>query len=342
LVRIVRQILPCRIDPKFKYADKVSARLNALDGYHEFVVNVQDVEVFRPFPSTVTEPIFETLAIDGEECAFVWYCSSPNVRSVKPNDQNNFRIRVRNIGVGGPGLYSQESGLHWGIREDLSSPELLDWYIGEIHIVHSDVRPNTPRSELELDANARKCIARIRQFYEERITYRRAYSEVNSHVTAVSDNIKRIRENQAPETEAGRLLKAIAKYEALSKPQGKKKLEGIEAQKRKILKYREAEEPNIAKDRRELIEFLETVQASAATKRGKKQSAKSTKNTQASRSATTTAASASSAASTDYERLLSEILIAIEKNLLGQDELAAKVSEAVEEIFQRQGLLVAV
>jgi hypothetical protein len=317
--------------------------LNALDSYHEFVVNVQDVEVFRPFPSTVTEPVFETLVVDGEERAFVWYCASQNVRSIKPNDQSKFRIRVRNIGVGGPGLYSQESGLHWGISEDLSSPELLDWYIGEIHIIDQDVRPNTPRSELELDANARKCIARIRQFYEERITFRRAYSDVNSHVTAVAENIKRVRQNEPPEAEAGRLLKGMAKYEALSKPQGKKKLEGIEAQKRKILKEREAEEPNLAKDRHELIQFLEGLQASRSAKRGKKdRGGKAAKTAEASWSTASATTAPSSIQSADYERLLSEILIAIEKNLRDQDDLAAKLSEAVEDIFKRQGLLVAV
>jgi hypothetical protein len=191
LERIVRQILPCRIDPKFKYAEKVTEQLRSIDGFQEFIINVQDVEVVKRFPINVTEPQFVTLKHDEEEYAFAWYCTSPTVRSFK-SEPSNFRLRVRNIGVGGPGIYSQEDGSHWGVRNLVNSPELLDWYVGEIHIIRTEVRPNTPRSELELDAESRRAITLIRTFYDERIMCRRANSDVNSHLSQVKDALQRI------------------------------------------------------------------------------------------------------------------------------------------------------
>jgi hypothetical protein len=163
-------------------------------------------------------------------------------------------------------------------------------------------------------------------------------------VSAVAENIKRVRQGLQLETEPSRLLKDLLKYEALSKPLGKKKLEGIEAEKRKVLKQREAEDASIVKDRRELIDFLEAAQASAASKRGKKETGKTAKDTKAAKDAqpSTSTDSPTVAEVADYERLLSEILIAIEKHLSDQEELAAKLSESVEDIFKRQGLLVAV
>lgn len=344
LARIVRQILPCRIDTKFKLAPKITDKLKAIDGYQEFPVNVNDVEIFKLFPLNVTEPVFETLSHDGKEYAFVWYCTSPTVRSFKSTEESNFRLRARNIGVGGPGIYSQEDGSHWGVRNTVNSPELLDWYIGEIHILDPDAKPNTPRSELELDADSRRAITLIRAFYEGRITYRRANSDVNSHIVNVTDIAGKISQNEVIETgDASRFLKGFKKYEALSKP-GRAKLEGIDIEKRKILRQREANELTIVKNRREVIEHLEQLVGEPSGRRGKRgKPAKAGKGPAEDAATDSTASAGSSAASlADYEKLLSEILLVIEKHLGDQEELASKLSEAVEGIFKRHGLLVTV
>ncbi|MBZ5631458.1 MAG: ATP-binding protein [Acidobacteriia bacterium] len=341
LERIVRQILPCRIDTNFKYAAKITEQLRTIDGFQEFIINVKDIEVVRRFPTNVTEPVFATLALNDEEYASVWYCTSPTVRSFKANEPSNFRLRVRNIGVGGPGIYSQENGLHWGVRSTVSSPELLDWYVGEIHIVRTDVRPNTPRSELELDSESRRAITLIRDFYEERITHRRANSDVNSHITQVKEAAQDISENKTYEVaDASRLLKHMQKYEALSKPK-KTKLQGIDAEKRRILKQLEAKDLEIAKSRREIIEFLELIVGPASTKAGKKGQSKAGKATNGNgTSASERATTADTVPIADYEKVLSDILLAVERTLGDQDELASKLSEAIEDIFKRHGLLV--
>jgi hypothetical protein len=342
LERIVRQILPCRIDPNFKYAEKVSEHLRSLDGFQEFIINVKDVEVVKRFPTNVTEPLFATLKHDDEEYAFVWYCTSPTVRSFKSTEPSNFRLRVRNIGVGGPGIYSQEDGSHWGVRNPVNSPELLDWYVGEIHIIRPEVRPNTPRSELELDAESRRAITLIRTFYDERITYRRANSDVNSHLSQVKDTAQRISEEKTfGDADANRLLKQMQKYEALSKPK-KAQLVGIEAEKRKILKQMEARDAEIARSRRDVITHLEDLVGTSTKRPGKKAQTKAAKNggTNGTGSCFSGRGSADTVPIVDYEQLLSDILLTIERHLGDQEELAAKVNEAIEDVFKRHGLLV--
>lgn len=341
LERIVSQILPCRIDPSFKHADKITRQLKGIDGYQEFVINVKDVEIFKRFPENATDPVFITLKRDDDELAFVWYCRSQTVRSFSLSEGSNFRLRVRNIGLGGPGIYSQESGSHWGVSNTISSPELLDWYFGEIHILDSNVKPNTPRSELELDANSRRAITRIRDFYEERITFRRANSDVNSHLKQIS-NTKDAISKDTPFTEdaAARLLKDMNKYESLLKPPTPKtKLTDIEAEKRKILKQMEANDPDIAKNRREVIEFLEKVAPSA--QKGKKgKASKSTKETREESAASNGRDASVGDVIVDYEKIFADIVVAIEKHLEGQEDLASKLAEAVEDVFKRYGLLV--
>jgi len=342
LQRIVSQILPCRIDPKFKYSTTINEQLRALDGFQEFIINVMDVEVTKRFPTLTTEPVTKILTLNDQEYAFVWYCTSQTVRSFKATEPSNFRLRVRNIGVGGPGIYSQEDGSQWGTRSKVNSPELLDWYVGEIHILKSDVKPNTPRSELELDADSRRAIDLIREFYDERVIYRRANSDVNSHLSSVTETAKAIEEGKTFDAaEAAPLLKQMEKFESLSRPK-KVALTGIEGERRKILKQREAKDGDIGKHRRDIINHLEQVVGPAKTKRGRKPPAKPTKASSNGNGAGGPARSANheTVPMADYEQLLSDILLTIERELEDQDEVSAKLSEAVEEIFKRHGLLV--
>ena len=335
LERIAHRILPCRIDPAFKYASTITEQLKVLDGYQELAIKIKDVEIFRRFPANATEPIFKPLEHNGNEYAFVWYCASPTVRSFKPPDVSNFRLRVHNIGVGGPGIYSAEDGLQWGVRNPVSSPELLDWYVGEIHVVHADVRPNTPRSELELDADSRRAISAVREFYEERVTYRRAFSDVNSHIAQVQEVTQQIAgARRFEEQEVQRLLKSLKKFDTLAKQ--RKPLQGIDAEKRKVLKQREAKDSEIARNRREAIDFLDKLAAEAAASRGKKGRSK-TKNAPP---PTDPPPATPSGDGVDFEQLLSEVLGVVEKQLSDQDDLAATLNEAIEDVFAKHGLLV--
>lgn len=352
LERIASEILPCRFNPKFKYAEAITKRLSQIDGYQEFAIKVSDTEVFKSHGGNPEEPEFETLKRDDEDYAFVWYCKSPTMRSfsIAPS---NFRLRVKNIAVGGPGMYSTEHGAHWGLTgaaATLASSELLDWYMGEIHVTNPDVKPNTPRSELELDSISRKTIGLIRGFYGERIAFRRANSNVNSHKTQVYDTSQQIDAgaNFQPD-EAARRLKTLKKYEQLSRSrsQSKDPQDKVVKYERQLLKALEAKEPELLNKRRAVIAHLEGIAATAGKNTSKKKPNESGKargdNSSKSKNGTKETSDATGPQPQglpDFEQILAEITQLIEKRLSDQDDLATDLSAAIEEIFKEHGLLV--
>jgi hypothetical protein len=352
LERIASEILPCRFNPKFKYAETISKRLKQIDGYQEFSIKVSDTEVFKAYSGNPDEPEFEILKRDEEEYAFVWYCKSSTMRSFS-GAPSNFRLRVKNIAVGGPGMYSSEHGAHWGLTgtaATLASGELLDWYMGEIHITSQEVKPNTPRSELELDSISRKAIALIRGFYGERIAFRRASSNVNSHKTQVYEISQQIDAGGTFQPEdAARRLKTLKKYEQLSKARSQSKdatpQDKIQKYERRILKALESKETELPNKRRAVITFLEGIASASGNADSKKKTngAGKARNDSASKSknaAQETADATQTSILLDFEQILAEITQVIEKRLKDQDLLATELSEAIEEIFKEHGLLV--
>jgi len=132
------------------------------------------------------------------------------------------------------------------------------------------------------------------------------------------------------------------KYDSLLKPK-KTKLVGIDAEKRKILKQIEADNPSLAKNRRDAIEFLEKVTGSMSGRKGKKgKSQKSAKGDRGEASNSNNGSATTGSGGTplfDYEKLFADIAVVIEKHLDDQEDLATKLTEAVEDIFKRHGLL---
>lgn len=353
LERIASEILPCRFNPKFKHAEAIAKRLKQIDGYQEFSIRVSDTEVFKAYGGNPEEPEFEILKREDEEYAFVWYCKSSTMRSF--SGASNFRLRVKNIAVGGPGMYSTEQGAHWGLSgaaATLASGELLDWYMGEIHITSPDIKPNTPRSELELDSTSRKAITLIRTFYGDRIAFRRASSNVNSHKTQVYEMSQQIEAGGTFQPEdAARRLKTLKKYEQLSKSRSQAKeatsQDKVQKYERRLLKTLESKEPELTTKRRALITVLEGLANASSAGNAKKKTNGTGKSRDASSKAKNAERDGAEATKTsqtsvlpDFEQILAEITQLIEKRLKDQDDLATELAEAVEEIFKEHGLLV--
>ena len=353
LERIASEILPCRFNPKFKHAEAITKRLRQIDGYQEFSIRVSDTEVFKAYGGNPEEPEFEILKREDEEYAFVWYCKSPTMRSL--SGASNFRLRVKNIAVGGPGMYSTEQGAHWGLTgaaATLASGELLDWYMGEIHITTPDIKPNTPRSELELDSASRKAITLIRTFYGDRIAFRRASSNVNSHKTQVYDMTQQIEAGGTFQPDdAARRLKTLKKYEQLSKSRSQAKdattQDKVQKYERRLLKELETKEPELSSKRRAVITALEGVAKTSSAGNAKKKTngtGKSRDNSSKAKNAEREGAETTKSSQTgilpDFEQILAEVTQLIEKRLKDQDDLATDLAEAIEEIFKEHGLLV--
>ena len=166
LRRIASQILPCKIDPQFEHAAKLTRFLQALEGYQEYSILVEGGEVFKEFPRDLEEPNFVTLKRNDEEYARIWFCTGDRSLTPAGLQYRNFRLRIRNFAVGRPGAYDDEDGRAYGIvnMQTLGSRTHLNWHVGEIRITNPEIRPDTPRSSLELDALSRRSVEEIRAF----------------------------------------------------------------------------------------------------------------------------------------------------------------------------------
>jgi hypothetical protein len=174
LLRIASQILPCKVDPSFEHHAALAAFLQAVPGYQEFVIKVNNSEAHKQFPPELQVPETKVLEKDGVEYARVWRCTGD--QSIVPQgfQYRNFRLRVLNFAVGRVGIYDDEDGTTFEDKRKLKSRAHLNWHVGEIHITNPDIRPDTPRSHLEFDGLAKKAIELIRGYYEDAIVASRA------------------------------------------------------------------------------------------------------------------------------------------------------------------------
>lgn len=67
LKRIVSQILPCRVDPKFKFSEKLNKFYNSIEDFQEYPIEVEGTEVFKHFPECVNDFSEVNLSQDGED-----------------------------------------------------------------------------------------------------------------------------------------------------------------------------------------------------------------------------------------------------------------------------------
>jgi hypothetical protein len=355
--RIVSQILPCKVDPKFEYADKIAEFYNELDSFQEYSILVEGGEVFKQFPSDLDEPSFVSLELPGEEYGRAWYCMSAKQKKESlpaptPSDlkrNRSFRLRIRNFGVGGVGIYSDEDASGLGIltKVNLRSSAHLNWHVGEIHVTNVDVRPDTPRSALELDTASRRAIVAIRSFYEDRISESRAYSDFNGDQRAL-ERSEAIVGGQAvfDAEEARTLIQRLEQQDELirSRPTDKFKKKHRDLLKKRDYTKRlrqaitslKAKAPQAASTQNGTTTTSSTRPANSRSRSSSKASQQQPTNGSANGATTT-----STTEVIDYELLLSEIFEAVKKNLdLGiEDDRYPLICAAIQQVLEARGLI---
>jgi hypothetical protein len=196
LVRIVSQLLPCPLDPKFEHHAELRALLSKIPNYQEFSIKVADKngslkDVYRYFPTGIAKPELVVLTnSNGSDLAYAWYCpTTESALKEKGLGLRGFRLRIHNIAVGRINVYDDPSGNAFGISKHLTLKTVnrLPWFCGEIHVSSDEIRPNTPRSELEIDSVSKSLIDEIRGFYKKRIEEAGALSDFNGHNNALQE-----------------------------------------------------------------------------------------------------------------------------------------------------------
>jgi hypothetical protein len=166
MTRYAERSLPVPFDPAWEYAGEVQAILGGVLMSKHYDLTINGQQVYRQFPPTSEIRRPEKCIIDdekGRQVAVAWVCETARTGTAKrltprPKDAwiSNFAVRVKNIAVGPRGLYSDE---------DVSDSGNLDWYVGEIYVTDSDIRPDTKRTKFQPSARHDDVVRAIRKFY---------------------------------------------------------------------------------------------------------------------------------------------------------------------------------
>ncbi len=197
LKRIASQVLPSAIDPGFQHHAVLKKMLETWPGYYECHILLQTSagpeEAFRKFPEDDAEPPTEKILVtdEGVELARAWFCRTKKAsfRKVTKPAERGFQLRVKNFAVGDPNMFCAEQGYSYNIHEhqELKTASRLKWFCGEIQVTNNDIKPNTPRDDLEQEQAARLFIEKLREFYKERIVEAGAYSDFNPFREALEE-----------------------------------------------------------------------------------------------------------------------------------------------------------
>ena len=141
-----------------------------------------NISLFSP---SVSASEFRELAANNGEYAYAWYCKSLSKDDLKPKslESKKFRLRVYNIAVGDPGIYSAENLSPY---EKLASGELLEWYVGEVHITRSNGSHNHSAADsgdayADYFARLSGLCEQLASQYESEMEYRHSLRRYGTH-----------------------------------------------------------------------------------------------------------------------------------------------------------------
>lgn len=342
LERIVSQILPCKADPSFGFLKQLNEFYDNVEGYQEYSILVEEGEVFKTFPSELEEFHVTSLVRDGEEYGRVWWCSGHRSLPTRNFEHRSFRLRIRNFAVGGVGIYDDEDGSVYGIvnMKTLRTPSHLNWHVGEIHITNPEIRPDTPRSALELDTISRRAIEAVRSFYEDRIADSRALSEFNTCRREVEKSEELLEDGDGLDVAlAQELLQKLKEQD--EKVRSRQPADKVKRRLRELLSRREYK-----KRLRSQITLLERrlPKKAAASPKEQASNGKATGSKSQAESKTSEQQPSGQPADTtllavDFEELLSDVFAAVKSKIGDEDELYPEVCEAIQKVFVEKGLV---
>jgi len=247
------------------------------------------------------------------------------------------------------GIYDDEDGSGFGVvrTAKLGSATHLNWHVGEIHVTNPDLRPDTPRSNLELDSAARVGIDEIRSFYEECITDSRARAVFNP----VQDDMNGFDESTSTPAAASALLEKLHEHEDIVS--ARKDKDKVKNRLRELLATK-----SVKDSRKKLIDRLTkyvgtTVPVSdngkSSRKNGSEGKSAGTGGEPASgthggakpsaSSGATAAVTVSAPTFVDGEQLLSDVFAAMKGKIGSDEDLFAEVCQEIENVFKQHGLV---
>jgi hypothetical protein len=160
----IKRICPCKIDPNFVFHDEVE-NWYAENGFDNFSISLDGSPVYRDYVGNVDNFTYETFTIADKPVAKIWYAVTKK-KMMKPSKDEliGFRIAQNGFVIGGTNPYSPKNLPNF---ESLSIGQYPYWYVGEIHVVSSELRPNLARNDFKESEIRRKFVQKIRKWYDE-------------------------------------------------------------------------------------------------------------------------------------------------------------------------------
>jgi hypothetical protein len=164
VIDAVRNICPCEIDPNFGYHDKVTDWYRD-NGFEFFRVEVNGKHVYRSYSGAIEKWDTGLITVNDKAVAKYWKAIHKTSGVISPSDSQLVGIRLVQHGfaLGDPNPYSDKRGP--GLT-DLNVGNYPDWYVGEIHLVSPELRPDLERRELEESEASSQFVSRLRDWYK--------------------------------------------------------------------------------------------------------------------------------------------------------------------------------
>jgi molecular chaperone HtpG len=215
----VKQVIidhcPIHFASSFSESGSIEEKLKG-HGINFYKVFVRGEQIYRDFPNAVSELEWTPLKIDSKTVAVAWYTLNKTTgKLILENNyqRRNISLRIKNFAVGERGIYSSNDD--YSKQQGfvvIDSPENLDWYIGEVHILDNEIIPDTPRKRIQETGYSRLFIAELRQFYNGLALKTRVHStyiSAKNHIRDANEALEKFRKKPSDEENIDALKKVF-------------------------------------------------------------------------------------------------------------------------------------
>jgi|GEM_PF-4901425 len=126
-------------------------------------LSLDGVQLERRLPPELTNFHTTDISIGGNLAAIVWYAEDPKESGVLSIDDGKHL-------VGGPGVQLMRLNVPIGpkniFHDGAARENLLNWYVGEVHLVMADVLPNASGQDLRAGLSRQLFIEQLQNFYK--------------------------------------------------------------------------------------------------------------------------------------------------------------------------------
>lgn len=123
-------------------------------------------EISKHIPDNIGSIQIKSIHIQvGKEeqiAAWMWY-STHNDNAVIDSNISGIRLFCDGFPLGSPNLYSSKKMIDTMVK--VSRPDLLDWHIGEIHLIHEDLKTNADGESIRDSVTFKLFKEKLRAFY---------------------------------------------------------------------------------------------------------------------------------------------------------------------------------